>query len=66
MKREEAKEALRLIAEVLNHPRLKPNDGDQLRQAQRELRVLARSGKLDRRKLFRVVRIVSRILRDLM
>jgi len=63
---EEAKEALRLIADVLNNPRLKPDDGDQLRKAQRELAILARSGKIERRKLFRVIRIVSQVLQKLL
>jgi hypothetical protein len=63
---EDAKQALRLITNVLNDPRLKPDDGDQLRKAQRELMVLARSGKVERRKLFRAVRIISQILRKLL
>lgn len=66
MKTEEANEALRLIAKVLSDPRLKPNDGDQLRKAQRELEVMARSGKLERRRLFRVVKIISQILQNLL
>lgn len=66
MSNEEAKEALRLIADVLNNPRLKPDDGDQLRKAQRELAILARSGKIERRKLFRVIRIVSQVLQKLL
>ncbi|HKS74958.1 MAG TPA: hypothetical protein VJQ82_17255 [Terriglobales bacterium] len=66
MRDEDAKEALRLITNVLNDPRLKPHDGDQLRKAQRELMVLARSGKVERRKLFRAVRIISQILRKLL
>lgn len=66
MRDEDAKQALRLITNVLNDPRLKPDDGDQLRKAQRELMVLARSGKVERRKLFRAVRIISQILRKLL
>ena len=66
MRDEDAKEALRLITNVLNDPRLKPDDGDQLRKAQRELMVVARSGKVERRKLFRAVRIISQILRKLL
>lgn len=61
MKREEAKEALRLIAKMLNDPRLKPDDRNRLREAQREMEKIARSGKVDRRKLFRAVRIVCEI-----
>lgn len=66
MRDEDAKQALRLITNVLNDPRLKPDDGDQLRKAQRELMVVARSGKVERRKLFRAVRIISQILRKLL
>jgi hypothetical protein len=62
VRNEDAKQALRLIAKVLNDPRLKPDDGDQLRKAQRELMLMARSGKREQRKLFRAVRIISQIL----
>lgn len=62
MKREDAKEALRLIAKVLNNPRLKPDDGNQLHKAQRVLEEVAHAGKIDQRKLFRAVRIMSEIL----
>lgn len=61
MRNKEAKIALQLIAAMLSNPRLKPDDGDRLREAQRELRVLAKSGKMERRRLFRVVRIICQI-----
>jgi hypothetical protein len=66
VRNEDAKEALRQITRVLNDPRLKPDDGDQLRKAKRELMRMARSGKSERRKLFRAVRIISQILRKLL
>ena len=66
VRKEAAREALRLIADVLKHPRLMPDDGHQLCKVQRELKVMARSGKLERRKLFRVVRIISEILLKLL
>jgi hypothetical protein len=66
VRNEDAKLALRLITEVLNNPRLKPDDGDQLRKAQRELMIMARSGKIERRKLFRAVRIISQVLQNLL
>jgi hypothetical protein len=66
VKEEVAKEALRLITKVLNDPRLQPDDGDQLRKAQRELVAVARSGKLERRRLFRAVKIISQILQRLL
>lgn len=65
-KRKEAKEALRLIAAVLSNPRLKPDDGYRLREAQRELKVLARTGKMERRKLFRIVRTVCEVLQEML
>jgi hypothetical protein len=64
--KEDAKLALRLISEVLNNPRLEPDDGDQLRKARRELMFMARSGKIERRRLFRAVRIISQILQKLL
>ncbi len=66
MRNEDAKLALRLITDVLSNPRLKPDDGDQLRKAQRELMGMARSGKIERRKLFRAVRIISQVLQKLL
>jgi len=66
VRKRDAKLALRLISDVLSNPRLKPDDGDQLRKAQRELEILARSGKIERRKLFRAIRIISLILRKLL
>lgn len=66
MRNDEAKEALRLITNVLNDPRLEPDDGHQLRKAQRDLMEMGRSGKLERRKLFRAVRIISQVLRKLL
>ena len=61
MRNKDAKLALRLIAALLSNPRLKPDDGDRLRKLQREMRILARSGKMERRKLFRMVRIICQV-----
>ena len=66
VRNEDAKLALRLITDVLSNPRLKPDDGNQLRKAQRELMLMARSEKIGRRKLFRTVRIISQILQSLL
>ena len=66
MRNEDAKQALRMITRVLTDPRLKPDDSDQLRKARRELVVMARSGKIERRKLFRAVRIMCQILQKLL
>lgn len=66
MRNKDAKLALRLMTDVLSNPRLKPDDGNQLRKAQRELMLMARSGKVERRKLFRTVQIISQILQNLL
>jgi len=66
VRNKDAKLALRLMTDVLSNPRLKPDDGNQLRKAQRELMLMARSGKVERRKLFRTVQIISQILQNLL
>jgi hypothetical protein len=65
MKHEELREALRLLTKVLTHPRLGPGQGEQLQRAKRELEVIARSGKLDKERVFRAVGIISTILLEL-
>jgi len=66
MKIEDAKEVLRLITKALSNPRLRSDHRDQLRKAQREIEAMARSGNLERRKLFRAVRIICQILLGLL
>ena len=65
MKTEELKSALRLITKVLTDPRVGPSRGDQLQKAKRELEAVARSGKLDGRRVFRAVEIVARVLQEI-
>ena len=65
MKHEELKAALRLITKVLNDPRVGPDQGDQLQRAKRELEAVARSGKLEKQRLFRTVEIVATVLLEL-
>ncbi len=65
MKSKELKEALRLITKVLTDPRLGPGQGDQLQKAKRELVAVARSGKLDRQRVFRAIEIVATVLLEL-
>lgn len=65
MKYEELKEALRLITKVQNNPRVGPGRGDELQRAKRELRAIARSGKLDRQRVFRAVEIVAKVLQEI-
>ena len=65
MKHEELKQALRSITNVLSNPRVGPGQRDQLQKAKRELVAVARSGKLDRQKVFRAVEIVATVLLEL-
>ena len=65
MKSNELKEALRLVTKVQTDPRLGPDRGDQLQKAKRELVAVARSGKLDRQRVFRAIEIVATVLLEL-
>lgn len=65
MKNEELKQALRLITKVLTDSRVGPGQGDQLQRAKRELAAVARSGKLDRQRVFRAIEIIATVLLDL-
>ena len=64
MKSEELKQALRLLTKMLADPSLRPDQADQLRFAKRELEVVARSGKLDRPRVFRAVETIATVLND--
>jgi len=65
VKHEELKEALRTLTKVLTNPSLGPDQGQRLQRAKRELEAVARSGKLDRERVFRAVRNMSEILLEL-
>lgn len=65
MKHEELKQALRLIAKVLNDSKIGPSQGKELQRVKRELQAVARSGKFDQRRLFRAVEIVARVMVDI-
>jgi len=65
MKNESLKDALRLIGKVQSDPRLRPDQGDQLRRAKRELQVVARSGKFDAERVCRVVETVVTVLLEI-
>lgn len=65
MKSNELKQALRLITKVLTDSRVRPDQGDQLQRAKRELLEVARSGKLDRQRVFRAIEIVATVLLEL-
>jgi hypothetical protein len=65
MKNEELKEALRLITKVLTDSRVGLGQRDQLLRAKRELEAVARSGKLDRQRIFLAVEIVATVMWEL-
>ena len=62
MKSNELKEALRLITKVLSDSSVRPDQGNHLQRAKRELEAVARSGKLDKQRIFRAVEIVAKVL----
>lgn len=56
--------ARRSITKVLANTRLGPGQRDELQRAKRELDKIARSGKLDRDRIFRVTKTISAVLLD--
>jgi hypothetical protein len=58
----ELDEAVRAISSVLSDPRIDQSEKDQLIKAKRELNKLARSGKVDRRRVYRIVTVVSKVI----
>ena len=62
MKSTELKEALRLITKVLSDSRVRPDQGNHLQRAKRELEAVAQSGKLDKQRVFRAVAMVAKVL----
>jgi hypothetical protein len=54
------------ITRVLADPRFELGYGDRLRKAKREFEVMARSGKLNRNRLFRTVENVAEILVEIL
>lgn len=65
MKHQELKQALRLLTKALTNPRLGPDQGQRLQRAKRELEAVARSGKIDRERIFRAVGIIAAVLLEL-
>jgi len=61
MKRRALHETLRLITKAQLDPRVRPDQGDQLQRAKRELEAMARSGKFDKERAFRAVEIVATV-----
>jgi hypothetical protein len=64
MKTQELNEARRLITKVLSNPGIETDQQDELRRAKRELDKIARTGKLDRYRIYRVIEKVAAILLD--
>lgn len=59
MESKELQEALRLIAKALTDPGMGPDQRELLLSARRELEVVARSGKAERRRVFLAVQKVA-------
>ena len=64
MKSHELIAARRSITKVLANTRLGPGQRDELRKAKRALDKIARSGKLDKDRIFRVTETISAVLLD--
>lgn len=64
MKTKELIAARRFITKVLANTRLGPGQRDELQKAKRELDKIARSGKLDKDRIFRVTEMISAVLLD--
>ena len=62
--RRDMKEALRLVTAVSSHPRVTPDQRDQLLKAKRALMRIATSGKPDRRKVYLVAKQLAIVLQD--
>jgi len=62
---EELKETLRLITKVSTDSRVLPGQGDQLQSAKRELETIARSGKPEKRRIFRVAKNLATVLLEI-
>lgn len=65
MKYEELKSALRAITKVSADSRIGPDQGDLLRKAKRELEALAQAGKLDEKRVFRVVDLIATVMKEI-
>ncbi len=57
-------ETLVLLERMISDPRLGPSHREDLRKAKREFKQLARSGKLDRRQIFRVTARITAALSE--
>lgn len=57
-------ETLARLERVCSDPRLGPSHREDLRKAKRELKQILRSGKLDRRQIFRVTALITAALAE--
>lgn len=64
MKAKDLNAARRLITKVLAKPSIEPGHRDELRKAKRELDKIARSGKLDKDRIFRATEMIAAVLLD--
>lgn len=64
MKHEELKETLRLVIKVSSNSRVEPGQRNQLERARRELANIARSGRLEKERLFRAAAIIAKVLSE--
>ncbi len=62
MKTNELNAARRLITKVLAKPSIGPGQRDELRKAKRELDKIARSGKLEKDRIFRATERIAAVL----
>jgi hypothetical protein len=63
--RRDMKETLRLVTKVSSNPRVKPGQRDQLLKAKRVLVAVAKSGRLDRRKVYLAAKTLAMALQDI-
>lgn len=62
MRNNELNAARRLITKVLANPKVRPGQRDELQKAKRELDKVARSGKLDKDRIFRATEKIAAVL----
>ena len=66
MRNNELNAARRLITKVLANPKVGPGQRDELQKAKRELNKIARSGKLDKDRIFRATEKIAAVLLEVM
>lgn len=64
MRKKALREVLRKVDRVISDPRVNADQRDQLLLARQELAQVARSGKLNRQKVYRLVGLIANVLLD--